>query len=56
MSDYVTLMGAEQVQSAARQISQAADNMLRAANMIDQAVHRLSQILEEDRAARESKP
>jgi hypothetical protein len=38
MRDYVTLLGAEQVQSAANTMSHAADEMKRAANMIDDSL------------------
>ena len=37
---YMTLMGAEQVQSAGRQMSSAADQMSRAAASIDETMHR----------------
>lgn len=40
MADYVTLMGAEQVQSAARTISAAADTMRSAASEMDSALDR----------------
>lgn len=40
MVDYVTLMGSEQVQSAGRSISGAADQMSRAASEISSALER----------------
>lgn len=45
MPDYITLMGSEQVQSAARQIASAADEMKRAANQFDESVRALRAIL-----------
>lgn len=39
MSDYITLLGAEQVQSAGQAMRSAGDEMRSAAGTIDQAVH-----------------
>lgn len=48
MSDrYVTLLGAEQVQSAANTMSHAAGEMKRAADQIDDAIRRHSQFMED---------
>lgn len=47
MSEYVTLMGAEQVQSAARTMSQAANEMVRAASNIDNALERHERFMSE---------
>lgn len=48
MSDrYMTLMGAEQVQSAASRMSSAADEMQRAASTIDGALDRHQRFLED---------
>lgn len=44
---YVTLLGAEQVQSAASTMSHAAGEMKRAADQIDDALRRHSQFLED---------
>lgn len=41
MSSHITLMGAEEVSRAASRISGAADEMLRAASLIDESVHRM---------------
>jgi hypothetical protein len=53
MSDYVTLLGAEDVQRAASQMREAASEMSRAAGEITEAVARLRSVLEDDRVARE---
>lgn len=45
MTEYVHLIGVEQVQSAAREIRSAADDMKRAADNFDQSVHRLAQAM-----------
>lgn len=45
MAEYMTLMGAEQVQRASNAISQAAEDMKRAASMIDESVHQLGRVL-----------
>lgn len=47
MSDYVTLLGTERVESAARTMSAAADRMAQAASSIYESNVRLQQILEE---------
>ena len=47
MSDYVTLMGAEQVQSAANQMRQAADMMQRAAGEIEDSFRRHHMFMED---------
>ena len=47
MADYVTLMGAEQVQSAASRMSSAADQMLRAASAIDDTFCRQQRFMED---------
>ena len=54
MSDYVTLLGAEDVQRAAGQIREAASEMSRAASEITEAVRQLRIVLEDDRTARRS--
>lgn len=64
MAEYITLLGAEQVQSAANTIRSAADEMSRAASSIDNALHthrmfmddwlmRYQLVMEEDRAERQ---
>jgi hypothetical protein len=47
MSDYVTLMGAEQVQSAGNRMASAADDMQRAASSISDSVDRLVRALDD---------
>jgi hypothetical protein len=47
MSDYVTLLGAEQVASAGQYMRGAANDMERAANTISASVDRLIRALEE---------
>lgn len=47
MSGYVTLLGAEQVQSAAFQMSRAADQMQSAASGFDASVDRLCRSMED---------
>jgi len=47
MSDYITLIGAEQVTQAGRNISGAADTISRAAESFDWSVTRLERILSE---------
>lgn len=47
MADYITLMGAEQVQSAASTMSSAASEMNRAAANIDGAFERHQRFMEE---------
>lgn len=47
MADYVTLMGAEDVRSAANTIRQAADEMRRAAASIDDALQRHRHFMDE---------
>ncbi len=47
MSDYVTLMGAEQVSSAARTMSQAASDMQSAASQISDALFRHQMFLDD---------
>jgi len=47
MTDYVTLLGAEQVQSAARQMASAADEMRRAAGSIDDSLRSHQRFLED---------
>ena len=47
MSDYVTLLGAEQVQSAGARMASAADDMQRAASSISESVERLIRALDE---------
>lgn len=58
MSEYVTLLGAEQVQSAGSAMRSAADEMQRAASTIDQAVDRLCRAFDEaaQRAHADSEP
>jgi hypothetical protein len=50
MGDYVTLVGAEDVRRAGQNMSQAADEMLRAANQINDTVERLIRALDEHAA------
>lgn len=52
MGEYVTLLGAEQVASAARKMSSAAAEMNTAASSISESVDRLARLLTEDREAR----
>lgn len=47
MSSYVTLLGAEQVQSAASQMTRAADEMQRAASSISYALEQHQRFLDE---------
>jgi hypothetical protein len=47
MSEYITLLGAEQVQSAARSMSSAASTMQSAASTIDSAVDKLILAMQE---------
>jgi len=47
MSEYVHLIGAEEVQRAANVMSQAADDMQRAASTIDCAVDRLTRQMDD---------
>lgn len=47
MEKYITLLGAEQVQSAARQMTHAADTMLRAASAIDEAISRQQRFMDD---------
>lgn len=47
MAEYVTLMGAEQVSTAARTMSGAASEMLRAASNIDDALGRHQRFMDE---------
>ena len=47
MSDYVTLLGAEQVQRAASQMQQAADTMQKAASSIEYSVDRMERLYAE---------
>lgn len=47
MADYITLMGSEQVQSAASTMSSAASEMLRAASNIDGALERHQRFMDE---------
>lgn len=47
MADYITLLGAEQVQRAASQMDGAASEMTRAANTFDCAVDRLIRAMQE---------
>ena len=65
MSNYVTLMGSEDVARAGRTIAGAAEDMVRAASTIDSAVYnmqrineefltRLDDILHQDREARKT--
>lgn len=51
MSEYVTLIGAEQVQRAGHNIASAAEQMLRAAMTIDEAMQRFQQLVERFEAA-----
>lgn len=51
MADYVTLLGAEQVQSAASRMQNAADDMRAVATSFDNSVDRLVRVLD-DHAAR----
>ena len=61
MSEYVTLLGAEQVQSAANSMRNAAEEMHRAANTIDAALQQHRMFMEEwisrfERALQERTP
>lgn len=47
MADYVTLLGSEQVQSAARQMSDAADKMNHAAYSIECSLERHRQFMDD---------
>jgi hypothetical protein len=47
MADYVTLLGAEQVQSAAHTMQAAAVDMTRAAGTIDWALNRNQQFMDD---------
>ena len=47
MAEYVTLMGAEQVQSAGIRMAHAAEEMQRAASSIDESLRRHQQFLYE---------
>lgn len=47
MANYVTLLGAEQVQSAGRAIDTAAETMVRAAASFSDSVDRLARALDE---------
>jgi hypothetical protein len=47
MSDYITLLGAEAVERAARSISESADQMQRAAETIDHSAERMIRALDE---------
>lgn len=47
MSDYITLLGAEDVQRAASTMREAADNMQRAADSIDYSLHQALNRFEE---------
>ena len=47
MADYITLMGAEQVQSAARRMSEAADAMRSAASAMDDVFFRHQRFLDD---------
>lgn len=47
MAEYVTLMGAEQVGTAARTMSSAASEMVRAASNIDGALERHQRFMDE---------
>lgn len=46
MSDYVTLLGSEQVQNAGRSMQEAAHEMTRAASTIDGALREHRQFME----------
>lgn len=45
MTEYVHLIGVEQIQSAANAMRSSADDMKRAADNFDQSVYRLTQAL-----------
>lgn len=47
MAEYMHLIGTEQIQSAANTMSNAAHEMRRAANIIQDAVHRHGEIIQE---------
>jgi hypothetical protein len=47
MSEYMTLMGAEQVQSAGRSMQSAAEQMTRSASVIDEALARHQRFLDD---------
>lgn len=47
MADYITLLGAEQVQSAASQMSSAAHEMRQAAGTIDEAMRQQRQFMDD---------
>ncbi|NID15019.1 hypothetical protein [Luteibacter yeojuensis] len=47
MADYVTLLGAEQVQAAGHHMARAADDMRNAAYSISESVDRLTRALDE---------
>ena len=46
MADYITLLGAEEVASAGRSISSAADRMVSAAGTIESAMHGIDALTE----------
>ena len=45
MSNYITLLGADEIRSAGGQIEEAASNMIRAANILDQAIDNQREML-----------
>lgn len=47
MADYITLMGAEQVQSAASRMSSAASEMIRAASSIEDSFQRHQRFMDD---------
>lgn len=47
MSDYITLLGAEQVQHAARSIQAAAEEMARAASYSDETARQQRQFMDD---------
>lgn len=47
MADYVTLLGAEQVQSAANMMKHAAEEMLRAAGYLDDVMQRNQRFMDD---------
>lgn len=47
MADYITLMGAEQVQSAASRMSSSASEMIRAASSIEDSFQRHQRFMDD---------
>lgn len=47
MSEYIYLVGQEQVERAARQISDAAERIERSMSLLNETMHRYAQVTEE---------